>query len=156
VLEARHPTSHHGNLTDQQGHHLGVRLKALSHEVLTCWRLNYQPLSLSGRGGRSPLVLHFQYMEQSQPPMQADRHRWSSLGLLLLLGSVVGAAIGYGLARAFPASHGAPHSCPGGAPTSSCFYPPNQGAHQALFAVAGAVILSFIVFIAWREFIADR
>jgi len=28
VLEARHPTSRHGNLTDQQGHDLELKLKA--------------------------------------------------------------------------------------------------------------------------------
>ena len=39
MLAARHPTSRHGNLTDQQGHDLGVRLKARLESVLTCWRL---------------------------------------------------------------------------------------------------------------------
>ena len=40
VLEARHPTSRHGNLTDQQGHDLGLELEALAAAVLTCWRLS--------------------------------------------------------------------------------------------------------------------
>ena len=35
VLEARHPTSRHGNLTDQPGHDLTVRLKARGTTVLT-------------------------------------------------------------------------------------------------------------------------
>jgi hypothetical protein len=39
VLEAQHPTSRHGNLTDQQGHGLGVRLKTRRPSVLTYWRL---------------------------------------------------------------------------------------------------------------------
>ena len=39
VLEARHPTSRHGNLTDQQGHDLDLELEALVVAVLTCWRL---------------------------------------------------------------------------------------------------------------------
>ena len=34
--KARHPTSRHGNLTDQQGHDLGVELEALRNIVLTC------------------------------------------------------------------------------------------------------------------------
>src|ERR1019366_5750916 len=53
VLAARHPTSHHGNLTDQQGHDLTLRLKARLSSVLTCWRLGDQSL----RGGRSPLAV---------------------------------------------------------------------------------------------------
>ena len=47
VLEARHPTSRHGNLTDQQGHDLVLRLKALSKSVLTCWRLSSTSLTHS-------------------------------------------------------------------------------------------------------------
>jgi hypothetical protein len=39
VLAARHPTSHHGNLTDQQAHDLELRLKARRSSVLTCRRL---------------------------------------------------------------------------------------------------------------------
>ena len=60
------------------------------------------------------------------------------------------------LARVFPASHGAEHSCPPGGTASSCVYPANQGAHQVVFAVAGAVILSLLVLIVWRQFVADR
>jgi len=39
MLAARHPTSRHGNLTNQQGHDLDVRLTARRLSVLTCWRL---------------------------------------------------------------------------------------------------------------------
>src|SRR5581483_2704359 len=57
VLAARHPTSRHGNLTDQQGHDLGLRLwKARRLPVLTCWRLVDQPHRITERGGRSPLA----------------------------------------------------------------------------------------------------
>ncbi len=44
VLEARHPTSRRGNLTDQQGHDLTLELNALAASVLTRWRLS-QPAS---------------------------------------------------------------------------------------------------------------
>ena len=45
MLEARHPTSHQGNLTDQPGYDLAVRLKALSQAVLTDWRLSSTSLT---------------------------------------------------------------------------------------------------------------
>jgi hypothetical protein len=48
VLAARHPTSHHGNLTDQQGHDLTLRLKAWLSTVLTCRRLGDQSLPSLG------------------------------------------------------------------------------------------------------------
>jgi hypothetical protein len=64
--------------------------------------------------------------------------------------------MGYLLARIFPASHGDAHSCPGGAPTSSCFYPANQGSHQAAFAIGGAIVLILIAWIVWRELLDDR
>ena len=46
------PPAVNGNLTDQQGHHLGVELKALETSVLTCWRLSQTSLAQS----RSPVV----------------------------------------------------------------------------------------------------
>jgi len=45
VLQARHPTSRHGNLTDRQGHDLAVRLEALALAVLTCRRLSLTSLT---------------------------------------------------------------------------------------------------------------
>jgi hypothetical protein len=45
VLEARHPTSRHGNLTDRQGHDLTLELKALAATVLTCRRLRMTSLT---------------------------------------------------------------------------------------------------------------
>jgi hypothetical protein len=45
VLEARHPTSRHGSLTDQQGHDLDLRLEALALSVLTGWRLSSTSLT---------------------------------------------------------------------------------------------------------------
>ncbi|HTW06720.1 MAG TPA: hypothetical protein VME46_04370 [Acidimicrobiales bacterium] len=47
MLEARHPTSRQGDLTDQQGHGLGVELKALDRTVLTCWWLSLTSLTYS-------------------------------------------------------------------------------------------------------------
>src|SRR5215469_14817184 len=56
VLTARHPTSHHGNLTDQQAHALPIGLSAQRGQVLTCRRLGDHPQSISKQGGRSPLA----------------------------------------------------------------------------------------------------
>ena len=49
MLAARHPTSRHGNLTDQQGHDLSLRLKAWRESVLTCWRLGTSLVRASAR-----------------------------------------------------------------------------------------------------------
>jgi hypothetical protein len=95
-------------------------------------------------------------IDQVQRPQEAPRRRWSTLGLLLLGGAFLGAAIGYLLARLFPESHGAAPSCPGGAPASSCFYPPNQGSHQVVFAIGGAILLILIAWIVWRQLLDDR
>ena len=46
------PPAVNGNITDQQGHHLGVELKALETSVLTCWRLSSTSLAQP----RSPVV----------------------------------------------------------------------------------------------------
>src|SRR5271168_2367376 len=47
VLLARHPTSRHGNLADQQGHDLALRLLAPGTTVLTHWRLSSTSISRS-------------------------------------------------------------------------------------------------------------
>jgi hypothetical protein len=49
VLQARHPTSCSGNVTNQQGHDLDVRLNIRARSVLTCWRLG---TSLTDRIGK--------------------------------------------------------------------------------------------------------
>ena len=46
------PPAVNGNLTNQQGHDLGVELKALETSVLTCRRLSQTSLAQS----RSPVV----------------------------------------------------------------------------------------------------
>ena len=64
-------------------------------------------------------------------------------GLVLLLTAAVGAAIGYGLACAFPLSHGAGPLLSSRSSPEQLLLSHEPGAHQAALAVLGAVILSF-------------
>jgi hypothetical protein len=56
VLEARHPTSRHGNLTDQQGHDLGLELEALLTSAHLLAAQLHKPRPINERTGRPPLV----------------------------------------------------------------------------------------------------
>ena len=56
VLEARHPTSHHDNLTNRPAHDLGVELNAQRRKVLTGQRLGTILPATSGPNDRPPLA----------------------------------------------------------------------------------------------------
>lgn len=52
---------------------------------------------------------------------------------------LAGAVAGHMLAVAYPRQHGRTHSCPAGAPASSCFYPPDLQAQRVAWSVAGGI-----------------
>lgn len=59
---------------------------------------------------------------------------------MLLALPFAGALVGLVVALAFPWPLGPGHSCPSGAPVSSCFYPADVGEQRVLWALFGFVV----------------
>jgi hypothetical protein len=73
VLAARHPTSHHGNLTDQQGHDLDLRLKK-GLAVSQCSPVGGSATSLYPHGARWSIPISV--------GEGMDRHDWRTVEMV--------------------------------------------------------------------------